>query len=99
MGKIKIKETVDKEIFYHPCVKCGSDNINFDDCGYSSFNVAWGRCNDCGNKVTISPCDCFIKVERIINVWNEENDPAILKSKYEAEIEKYKELINNLPKI
>lgn len=29
------------------CPKCGSNNLDVEDCGYSSFNVSWVRCKVC----------------------------------------------------
>jgi hypothetical protein len=57
-----------------PCCKCGSTDIEFGDCGYTTFNVAWGKCKSCGHEVKISPCDCFITKDRIISTWNKNND-------------------------
>jgi hypothetical protein len=100
MNTIKVKEKVDvyRDIEYVSCINCGSDDISFDDCGYSSFNVAYGRCKTCGNETIISPCAWNYSIDSIIKQWNENNDPIILKAKYEEEIEKHQKLINKLPK-
>ena len=97
MGHIEVKETVNRKIYFSPCIKCNSEDIDFGDCGYSSFNVAWGRCKKCKNEVKISPCGCDISKEEIIKVWNESNDPIKLKQKYEKQIEELQKLIDNLP--
>jgi len=85
-----------KEIL--PCVKCGSLNIDFNDCGYSSFNVAWGICLDCENENKIYPCTYNITKEDIIASWNNANDPVILRAKYESDISELKLKIDKLPK-
>lgn len=54
------------------CRECGSDNISVGDCGYSSFNVGWAVCKNCGYEVRVSPCGCFPR-EDIIRIWNRKN--------------------------
>ena len=98
MATIEIEQRGTIKIEYVPCIKCGSEDIEFDDCGYSSFNVAWGRCNNCKNEAKISPCGCDIKKESIISNWNQKNDPKILRKKYEKEIAELQKLIELLPK-
>lgn len=58
-----------------PCYECGSMDIEFGDCNYTTFNVAWGKCKNCGHEVKISPCSCFINKDEIISKWNQENNP------------------------
>ena len=98
MGYIEESETIKKRTNILPCVKCCSENIEIDDCGYSTFNVAWGKCLDCKNEITISPCGCDIKKSYIAKIWNEANDPKILRDKYEKQIEDIQKKINELPK-
>ena len=66
MGQIEIKltETETKKVTYFPCTKCGSQNIAFGNCGYSSFNVAWGKCKDCNNEAIIYNCEWNISEEK-----------------------------------
>lgn len=97
MGQIKIKKLQTIEMNYLPCIKCGSDIIDFNDCGYSSFNVAWGRCAKCKHEVKISPCSWNISKEDIIIHWNNENDPKILREKYQKQIDDMIKMIEALP--
>ena len=64
-----------------PCPVCGSENIEISDCGYSSFNVGWGRCKSCDFQETVKPCGCFPKDE-IISYWNSRclNYPKVYKA-------------------
>ncbi len=97
MGTILVNQQQEKKIKYLPCVKCGSENIDFGDCGYSSFNVAWGKCKDCKNEVKINPCSWDISTEEIVKIWNRNNDPKILRKNYQSQIEEIQKLINALP--
>lgn len=98
MGYITEKQTIEKKIKVLPCVKCGSENIDINDCGYSSFNVAWGKCEDCKHEVKISPCGCDITKTAIAKTWNKANNPKILKADYEAQIKVLEQKIAELPK-
>lgn len=53
------------------CPACGGKNAVPGDCGYSSFNVGWVECGDCGFRVTISPCGCDPRDE-ILAAWKRE---------------------------
>ena len=82
MGKVIINKTaqVKEEIEFAPCIKCGSHDVDFSDCGYSSFNIATGECKnkDCRYKVSFN-CGCFPDKKWIIEQWNLANDiPTIL---------------------
>lgn len=55
-----------------PCRECGGKDIEIGDCGYSSFNVGWGKCKKCGFEVKVSPCGCFPHDE-IVERWNKRN--------------------------
>lgn len=83
MGTYKLnrQQTMLDELYFAPCLKCGSDNIEFGDCGYSSFNVAYGKCKDCKHEVLFN-CGVFPDMIWIIQSWNEKNDiPTILVDK------------------
>jgi hypothetical protein len=97
MKSITIKELKERRVEIFPCVKCGSENIELNDCGYSTFNVAWGRCLDCKHEVKLSPTPWDLNIELLAKHWNEENDPKILRHKYEQQIIEIKKLINALP--
>lgn len=90
------KVTTEVEIKILPCVKCGSNDVELDNCGYSSFDVAWGKCLKCGNEVKISPCS-FPTKRMIAEKWNKANDPVILKSEYEKQIAELQKKISELP--
>ena len=47
-----------------PCPKCGSNDLDIGDCGYSSFNVAWVRCKNCKLSADISG-------DSAVSEWNE----------------------------
>lgn len=52
------------------CPRCNNDNLNIGDCGYSSFNVCWVECKDCGLCVKDTGDDAIPK-------WNKwSNNPA-----------------------
>ncbi len=83
MGKVIINKNVQEEIEFAPCIKCGGHEVEFYDCGYSSFNIAVGECKnkECRHKVN-SNCGCFPDKAWIIQQWHEANDiPTILTSK------------------
>ena len=98
MGHITEKQVINKKIKILPCVKCGSDDIEINDCGYSSFNVAWGKCKNCTHEVKISPCSWSIKKSEIAKHWNKENNPTILRKRYEKQIIELNKKIKALPK-
>ena len=95
MNLIKIEKQ--KSMRYFSCVKCGSKKIEFADYGYSTFNVAWGRCKDCKNEIKISPCNSDIKKETIVSKWNDANNPKLLREKYQIQINELQKLIDALP--
>ncbi len=97
MGKIEIKTEGKKKLYYFACVKCGGENIEFADAGYSTFNVAWGKYKDCKNEVKIYPCEWNITTEKIVKYWNEENNPTKLREKYQNQISELQKLIDSLP--
>lgn len=97
MGYIEETKQVTKKIKVLPCVKCGSEKIDIGDCGYSSFNVAWGKCLECDNKVEISPCGWDITKAAIAKEWNKANNPKILKANYQQQISELQKKIDNLP--
>ena len=72
----------------NPCSKCGSTNININNCGYSSFNVGSAICQKCKKKVITHHGD-WNNNNWIIASWNNENPTTkkeILQIKKEIEI-------------
>ena len=52
-----------------PCKKCGSKNITFYDCNYSSFNPGGGICGKCKFEVT-GESGCSPSQDVLISIWN-----------------------------
>lgn len=67
MSKIKIK----------PCLKCGGTHIKLNDLGYSTFNIGYGECYKCKNKVT-GGCYGYPSKEELARIWNSGNDAKLL---------------------
>jgi hypothetical protein len=86
MSYITEKVTTERKIKVLPCIECGSENIDINDCGYSSFNVAWGKCKDCGNEAQIKCCSCDISKRTIAKTWNNANDPKKLLAQCEKQL-------------
>ena len=60
-----------------PCRKCGTSNINTYNCGYSSFDVGYVECLDCGYKLDVQ----YVRGhESLIKAWNKDkpDDQEIL---------------------
>ena len=60
------------------CIDCGGTHIRTQDCGYSSFNVGFCECIQCGKKLKLNNCDAYPD-EQLISFWNEAN-PTIKKA-------------------
>lgn len=73
------------------CRKCGCKDIKIDDCGYSSFNVGWAQCTECGHKLKWNNMGCF-PYDDIVRLWNKDKKPKPSKA------EKDKETIKRLRK-
>lgn len=103
--KVEVNETVTRKIEVYPCIKCGSENIEIYNCGYSSFNCAGGKCKRCGHTVeTHASWDA--KKSSLIKAWNKENDPSIVierlnveRNKINNEIRRLKKLRNKMNKV
>lgn len=80
--ELEIPNNGTKKITVYPCIECGCDNIIIGDCGYSSFNVAYGKCTnpECKREVKFN-CGWNISKEDIAGAWNAKNNPNI-KSKF-----------------
>jgi hypothetical protein len=57
-----------------PCRICGSTEVEFQDCGYSAFNVGYGKCSKCGHTVDAS-CGCLGAKGDLIRAWNKDAPP------------------------
>lgn len=100
MGKLTIQKTIDVELEFAPCLKCGGHDIQFGDCGYSSFNIAFGHCNnkECGHKFSYS-CGVFPSKQEIINAWNKVNDIQHIIAEKNATLNALKKEISDLRKL
>ena len=97
MMHITESKTIKRKIKVLPCIECRSENIDIGNRGYSSFNVAWGKCKKCGNETEIKNCSWDISKETIVKHWNTANDPKKLKVKYEKQIKILQKKIHDLP--
>jgi len=59
-----------------PCKKCGSKDIKFWDCGYTTFNTGGGKCKDCGFEVKDGCLPWKIEEDTLIKVWNQGQKPT-----------------------
>jgi len=78
----------DTNIKLKPCSKCSSSNIEFYNCGYSSFNIATLTCKDCSYQLRSVVCnwsDKDVYLEMSVK-WN--NRPKPTKSKEQQRIDK-----------
>lgn len=98
MAKKTITEQTKKEVYIYPCVKCGCDDIDIYNCGYSSFNCAGGKCNKCGNKIETGAY-WNAKDSELIKAWNRGNNPEILIEKLQSDKQAIAEEIKRLRKI
>lgn len=79
VSNVKITETktTQSEIYVAPCIKCGSENIDIGDSGYSSFNIGGGECKKCKHTAT-SGCGCNVTIRECAAIWNRKNDIDML---------------------
>jgi hypothetical protein len=95
-----ITEITKREVNVSPCVKCGCDDIEIYNCGYSSFNCAGGKCKNpkCGHKVETG---AYWNVEDsvLIAAWNKRNDPDVLIRELENKKENIDKEISRLKTI
>lgn len=93
--EVEVNETVTRKIEVYPCIKCGSENIEIYNCGYSSFNCAGGKCKRCGH--TVETHDSWdVKKSSLIEAWNKENDPSIIIERLKIERTKISNEIRRL---
>lgn len=100
MGEIKVTSMITETLQLKPCIKCGGHDIIIGDCGYSSFNIAYGKCQnkECKHEVTFN-CGVNISEKEIVEVWNRENDINLLIEKKQNEIQKIKEEISEFKRL
>lgn len=94
----EVTESVTRKVEVYPCIKCGSEDIEIYNCGYSSFNCAGGKCKKCGHKVETN-ANWDVKTSRLVKAWNEENDPDIILEHLISERDKLNEEIKEFKKI
>lgn len=63
-----------------PCLHCGSKNIVWKDCGYSSFNCGTVKCEGCGFELNLENLGCLPESE-IRSAWNGQRNKAIRRLK------------------
>lgn len=56
------------------CLACGSTDIQIFNCGYSSFNVAGGKCRKC-NRECSGDLSWSASDDQCISLWNRCNNP------------------------
>ncbi|MFC4236391.1 hypothetical protein ACFOY8_14395 [Thalassospira xianhensis] len=85
---MKVTETkkVTREIHVASCIKCGSDDVQITDCGYSSFNMGGGTCKSCKHSVSDS-CDISPSKDELARIWNKKNDIKALIAAQQKKIE------------
>lgn len=98
MAERKITETINRTINVYPCVKCGCDDIEIYNCGYSSFNCAGGKCKKCGHTIETG-ASWNAKDTELIKAWNRGNDPDVLIEKLQNDKRAIAEEIKRLRKI
>jgi hypothetical protein len=99
MTKITTKRLceIEETFEYVPCLKCGSTDISFWNANESAFNYGGADCKNCKNKVSMNTC--WTDPQTVaIDKWNSENDPRLLRAKYEAEISAIRAKIKALPR-
>ena len=95
-----ITETIQRKVEVFPCVKCGCDDIEIYNCGYSSFNCAGGKCKNpkCKNQVETG-ASWNEKDSVLITAWNEGNDPVVLIQELEVQKADINKEISRLKKL
>jgi len=95
MGRINVgRSTCNIVMEFVPCIKCGSEDVNFRDCGYSTFNPYLATCK-CGHEVR----EMDTSIRSIVTKWNAANDPSLLLKEIEAKMGELREEARNMKKI
>jgi hypothetical protein len=70
-----------KKMTHHqPCLHCGSKDIVWIDCGYSSFNCATVQCRQCKFELKLENLSCQPDKE-VRKAWNAQRKKAVNKLK------------------
>ena len=86
--------TKNRMMEFAPCIKCGSEDVKFMDCGYSRFNPYLATCK-CGHEVK----EMDTSLGSVVAKWNSANDPSVLLKAIEAKIEGLKVEAKNMKRI
>jgi len=78
-----------------PCLHCGSTDIVWSDCGYSSFNCGTVRCEGCGFELKLDHLGCWPEKE-IRSIWNAQKKKAIARlKKLRKEVEELEKILGD----
>ena len=95
MGKVNVgTTTLTQSMRFVPCIKCGSEDVKFEDCGFSTFNPYLATCK-CGNRVK----EMDTSIRSIVKKWNAENDPNILLEAANSKMDALRLEVKRLKKI
>jgi hypothetical protein len=77
----EVREVGVKKISFNPCAKCGSEDLEILNCGYSSFNVGHVKCKACKHEVKLNLCHwddsgAYVELAKAWNAWKPRFDKA-----------------------
>jgi len=98
MNTITIYKTKEEQLRILPCIKCGSDDIEFTNHGYTTFNRGTAWCKGCGRKLNFS-INWDAHDYDIALIWNRENDLQTLKTRYQNQINELNDQINEIDRL
>jgi hypothetical protein len=95
MGSVNVGVTTQiQSATFFPCIKCGSEDVKFRDCGYNTYNPYLATCK-CGHEVK----EMDTSIRSIVEKWNAHNDPAMLLESINSKMETLKAEAKRLKKI